>query len=151
MRFELPIRWFTHFVGIEPIAAFTYRHFRSDPETHMTLIDTQMSMHYNIKHKNIKRHTAHTIVSWPDHKQWVIFHTCDLIVIIKKVYILSIITREMGKLKTHSPIHCIMDNWENMLSLMPLRSDIWGHSWHHIMIRSWLMQNVMAFNVCSRP
>ena len=23
----------------------------------------------------------------------------------------------MGKLKTHSPIYCIMDNWENMLNL----------------------------------
>ena len=33
------------------------------------------------------------------------------------IYILSIITRETGKLKTHSPIYCIMDNWENMLNL----------------------------------
>ena len=39
-------------------------------------------------------------------KQWVIVHTSDLMMI----YILSIITREMGKLKTHSPTYCIMDN-----------------------------------------
>ena len=33
------------------------------------------------------------------------------------MYIFSIITREKGKLKTHSPIYCVMDNWENMLNL----------------------------------
>ena len=26
-------------------------------------------------------------------------------------YILSIITKEMGELKTHSATYCIMDNW----------------------------------------
>ena len=35
----------------------------------------------------------------------------------KFIYILSIITREMGKLKTYSPTYCIMDNWDNMLNL----------------------------------
>ena len=35
----------------------------------------------------------------------------------KYIYILSIITREMGKLKTHSPTYYIMDNWENMPNL----------------------------------
>ena len=61
------------------------------------------------------RHTAHTIVSWPNPKQWVIVHTSDLMMIIRQsIYILSIITREMGKLKTHSLTYCIMDNWENM-------------------------------------
>ena len=35
-------------------------------------------------------------------------------VIRQDIYILSFITREMGKLKTHSPTYCIMDNWENM-------------------------------------
>ena len=37
--------------------------------------------------KNTKRHTAHTIVSWPNPKQWVIVHTPDLMMIISKVYI----------------------------------------------------------------
>ena len=29
----------------------------------------------------------------------------------------TIMTKEMGKLKTHSPTYCIMDNWENMFNL----------------------------------
>ena len=69
-------------------------------------------------HKNIERHTAHTIVSWPNPKQWVIVHTSKLMMIMRQsMYILSIIKKEMGKLKTHSPKYCIMDNWENMLNL----------------------------------
>ena len=38
-------------------------------------------------YKNIKRHTAHTIVSWPTPKQWVIIHTCtsDLMMIIGQI------------------------------------------------------------------
>ena len=42
---------------------------------------------YTIKHKNIERHTAHTIVSSPNPKQWVIVHISDLIMIIRQVYI----------------------------------------------------------------
>ena len=73
-------------------------------------------------HKNIERHIAHTIVSWPNPKQWVIVHTSDLMMIIRQsIYKLSIITRGVGKLKTHSPTYCIMDcimdHWENMLNL----------------------------------
>ena len=70
--------------------------------------------------KNIERHTADTIVSWPNPKQWVIVHTSDLMMIIRYIYILSIITTEMGKLKTYSPTYCIMDNGENMLNLTHL-------------------------------
>ena len=40
-----------------------------------------------------------------------------MMIIRQTIYILSIITREMGKLKTYSPTHCIMDNWEYMLNL----------------------------------
>ena len=66
-------------------------------------------------YKNIEKHTAHTIVSWPNPKQWMIVHTSNLMMIIRQsIYIISIITREMGKLKTHSTIYCIIDNWENM-------------------------------------
>ena len=72
----------------------------------------------NVYYKNIERHTAHTIVSWPSPKQWVIVHTSDLMMIIRQsIYILSINSREMGELNTHSPTYCIMDNWENMLNL----------------------------------
>ena len=71
-----------------------------------------------LAYKNIERHTAHTIVSWPNRKQWVIVHTSDLMMIIRQsMYILSIITKEMGKRKTRSPTYCIMDNWGNMLNL----------------------------------
>ena len=34
-----------------------------------------------------------------------------------KQYILSIVTRELGKLKTYSPIYWMMDNEENLLNL----------------------------------
>ena len=55
-------------------------------------------------HKNIERHTAHITVSWPNPKQWVMVYTSDLMMIIRQsIYILSIITREMGIVKTHSP------------------------------------------------
>ena len=67
--------------------------------------------------KHIERHTAHTIVSWPNPKQWVIVHTSDLMIIRQSIYIHSIITEETSKLKTHSSTYCIMDNWENMLNL----------------------------------
>ena len=36
---------------------------------------------------------------------------------IYKVHILTIITGELGKLKTHSPIYWIKDDWENCLNL----------------------------------
>ena len=82
-----------------------------------TLWDYVFTNKYSID-KNKERHTAHTIVSWPNPKQWVIVHTSDLIVIIRQsICILSIITRKKGKLKTHSPTYCKMDNWENMLNL----------------------------------
>ena len=40
-----------------------------------------------------------------------------MMIIRQSIYILSIIIREMGKLKTHNPTYFIMDNWENMLNL----------------------------------
>ena len=39
--------------------------------------------------KNIEKHTAHTIVSWPNPKQWVIVHTSDLMMIIRQTYVPS--------------------------------------------------------------
>ena len=40
-------------------------------------------------------------------------HTSDLMMIIRQsIYILSVITREMGKLKTDSNIYYVMDNRE---------------------------------------
>ena len=67
-------------------------------------------------HIDIERHTALTIVSWPNPKQWIMVHTSDLMMISRQIiYILSVITREMGKLKTHSPTYYILDIWENIL------------------------------------
>ena len=40
-------------------------------------------------YKNIKRHTAHTIVLWPNPKQWIIVHTSDLMMIIRQSNIFS--------------------------------------------------------------
>ena len=34
-------------------------------------------------HKNIVRHTAHTIVPWPNPKQWFMIHTSGLMMIIR--------------------------------------------------------------------
>ena len=83
---------------------------------HCTVLPHGISRNYCPKalHKNTERHTAPTIVSWPNPKQWIIVHTSDLMMIRQSIYILSIITRETGKLKTHSPTYCIMGNWENM-------------------------------------
>ena len=65
-------------------------------------------------HKNTNRHTAHTIVSWANHKQWQMGHASDLMMIIRSsTCIRTIIIREMGKLYTHSRIYCIKDNWDN--------------------------------------
>ena len=57
--------------------------------------------HYQHDHgrKNIEKHTAHTI---PNPKQWVIVHTSDLMIIRQRIYIISIISKGMGKLETHS-------------------------------------------------
>ena len=67
-------------------------------------------------HIDIERHTALTIVSWPNPKQWIMVHTSDFMMISRQIiYILSVITREMGKLKTHSPTYYILDIWENIL------------------------------------
>ena len=92
------------------------------PFSHCAILITSQGLLRNKNrpsHKNIERHTAHTIVSWPNPKQqWVIVHTSDLMMIIRqRIYILSIIRREMGKLKTHSPTYYIIDNRENMLNL----------------------------------
>ena len=69
--------------------------------------------------KNIKRYTAHTIVSWPNHKQWQKFHRpyfrFDDDNKIKHMYSHNL-HKKMVKLKTHSPIYCMKDNWENWLN-----------------------------------
>ena len=44
-------------------------------------------------------------------------HTSDLMVTTRSsTYILITITREKGKVKTHSPIYCMKDDWKNKLN-----------------------------------
>ena len=63
---------------------------------------------------------------WWFDTPWVIVHTSDLMMIIRQsIYILSIITTEMGKLKTYSPTYCIMDNGQNMLNLTHILDKIY--------------------------
>ena len=96
---------------------------------------------YRYANKNIERHAVDTIVSWPNPKQWVIVHTSDLMMIIRQsIYILSIITREMGKLKTYSPTYCIMNNGENMLNLT--------HSTKYICRHFISSNHIIATNLC---
>ena len=74
----------------------------------------------------IRIQKARTIVSRPNPKQCVIVHIFDLMMIIRQsIYILSIIAREMGKLKTHSTTYFIMDHWENMHYLTHSTDYIW--------------------------
>ena len=50
-------------------------------------IDAQK--HGLLPYKNIKRHTAHTIISWPHPKRWIVVHTSDLMMIIRQSNIFS--------------------------------------------------------------
>ena len=63
--------------------SFYIQHF------HTHFLDRKFwNSHSNLK--NIERRTAHTIVSWPNPKQWVIVHTSDLMMIIRQsIYIFS--------------------------------------------------------------
>ena len=84
--------------------------------------------------KNTERHTAHTIVSWPNPEQWVIVHTSDSMMIMRqRIYILSTITRNMGQLKTHSPTCFVMDKWQNIPYLTHTLDNLYltGILWVH--------------------
>ena len=101
--------WRQRWIGSQGFPITLSDQVTSNGQQHIAAL--QVSTHrgevtYMIDHKNISRHTGHTIVSWPNPKQWMILHTSDLTMIRQSIYILSIITREMGKLKTHSPTIC---------------------------------------------
>ena len=87
--------------------------------------------------KNIEKHTAHTIISWPNPKQWVIVHTSNLVMIIRQsICILSIITREMGKLKTQIPTYRIWITERICLILLThLTKYIWQAFYHFNVFR----------------
>ena len=66
-------------------------------------------------------HISHTIVSlYNNPKQWLVIHMSDLMKMIRlSTNILTTLNKEMGKLKTHSPLHIynINDSWKNVLNL----------------------------------
>ena len=66
---------------------------------------------------NIAKHTTHTIISWPNSKQWLTIHISGLMMITWSSNILTIIKRGIGKMKTHSTIYRKRGNWENWLNL----------------------------------
>ena len=62
-------------------------------------------------YKNIERHAAHALVSWPNPKQWVIVHTSDLMMIIRpSIYIFSLSSQEKWADWIHTAPH-IYNGW----------------------------------------
>ena len=96
-------------------------------------------------HKNIERHTAHTIVSWPYPKQWVIVHTSDFMMITRQsVYILC--QSSQGKWVNWKHTAAYIELWvtfaqrfvqaqikENFKALRhwPLCGEFTGYRWIH--------------------
>ena len=81
--------------------------------------------HLNHQHKNIERQKAHTIVSWPNHKQWKMGHTSDLMMILRwSTLSLTIIIRKMGKPNTQSSIYYMKDNWIIWRNLTHTRQNV---------------------------
>ena len=71
---------------------------------------TKLFLNVKLENKNIGRHTAHTIYSWPNLKQWQIDLISDLMMIIRQnTRILTSIIREMGKVNTH--LHILHERW----------------------------------------
>ena len=66
-------------------------------------------------YKNIVKYTWHALASWPNTKQWLMTKTSDLMMTIK--HILTIITIDLGKLKTQNLIHWTKNNWGDWLNL----------------------------------
>ena len=56
--------------------------FKSPMGQQQTCHDWTIYLIWAILYKNIERHIAHTIVSWPSDKQWQMRHTFELIMII---------------------------------------------------------------------
>ena len=54
-------------------------------QTANTLHNNKPSVYIKMSNKNIKRYTAHTIVSWPNFKQRIIVHTSDLVMTIRQI------------------------------------------------------------------
>ena len=70
--------------------------------------------------KSIERHTAHSVISIPNYKQWQIGHSSDLMMIIRYTYKYTYSLnhhKRMGKPNTHSPIYCMKYYWKNWFNV----------------------------------
>ena len=107
-------------------------------------------------HKNIERHTAHTIVSWPNPKQWVIIHTSDLMMIIRQsVYSLNHLSIY---LRVYSLHHNVLPTLQsiplmNNEPLYPITQDSSCHGQHTMSRSPWsfpwpVPHSCVCMNVC---
>ena len=64
--------------------------------------------------KNMARHTAVTIGSFPNTKQWLMAHTFDLMMIIINIHIFSQSSQEKY-VNTHILMYCKDDKWKSWL------------------------------------
>ena len=86
--------------------------------------------HYILPYKNIKRHTAHTIVSWPNPKQQIIIHISDQMMITRQS--LYSLNHHKGNRQTENTQptiknineNVIYDTWASISKSMTL-SDMW--------------------------
>ena len=72
-----------------PIQGRLYVFNRRELSDNSDVANRQMShqsdlafVHLKHSRKNIVKHTAHTIVSWPNPKQWLMVHTSGLMMVI---------------------------------------------------------------------
>ena len=80
-----------YFYGMASCKVKIKSHYPFIRSTGMLLIPNEVLLSWDIviqlgewvssPNKNIERHTAQTIVSWPNPKQWIIVHTSDLMMI----------------------------------------------------------------------
>ena len=86
---------------IETVALARWSFYSQDYTVLLVLLMVQVD-------KNIERHTADTIVSWPNPKKWVIVHTSDLIMIIRQsIYIFSQSSKEKWVNWKHTAPHIV--------------------------------------------
>ena len=64
------------------MTALLYKKVRNSPGvSSTTFLNSNFQIFNILSAKNINRHTAHTINSWPNPKQWQMGHTSDLMMI----------------------------------------------------------------------
>ena len=84
-----------------------------------------------IYHKNIERHTAHTIVPWPNPKQWIIVHTSDLMMIIRQSFT-RILWKKSSTIGYHICLGALLHFWTPVVALSTYSSAITPQQQHDI-------------------